>query len=366
MNFASLRKERNNIPGSHTRAVIMQYNPPGEENTNPMSPLNLLMAYEENDPALDRRRVIPVVSDFDCFIVGTRGVKYHREVPEDQVNVSRWMVEQIETILDKRDNDSWTSRWLDVLKDSNDKGFHPTVPPFGYSDPKTRFIFKHAIDRLSVTGAVRHGAECYNYNFPQDLDEELLVISDELPEGYNACNWTYVDQVQLKEILMFKINNGYTFPLNPKWVLCDPGWKEVYDKLMASCKPNVQDSLRCFYPPKSGLRELIERIHQKHPDGFQHLEEKEDRIERMRQDFRLHGRSARVYRIESTYSKDLAIFHLNRYMILKRAKRKIRGFILMNAILKSIRTASERRTETVAEIKNENLDQVEASIEQDG
>ena len=350
MNFASLRKEKNSVPGGHTRAVILQYNPPGEEYTNPMSPLNLLMAYEENDPVLDRRRVIPVVSDFDCFIVGTRNVKYEEELPEDQVNVSRWMVEQIETILDKRDRESWTSRWLDVLKDAGDKGFHPKVPPLGYADPKTRFIFKHAIDRLSITGAVRHGAECYNFQFPQDLDNEVLVISDELPNGYNACNWTYVDQEQLIEILMFKIDRGFTFPLNPKWVLCDPGWKKVYDKLMASEMKNVQDSMRCFYPPTSGIRELIEKIHEKHPQGFQRFD---NRIERMRNDFRVNGRSARFSNLEETYSKDLAIFQLKNYMILQRAKKKMRGFMVMNSILKSIRNAPVNKTATEEEIKNE-------------
>jgi len=122
------------------------------------------------------------------------------------------------------------------------------MPDGGYSDPKTKFIFEHAINRLSTTGAVRHGAECYNYYFQQELDEELLVISDELPDQYEGCNWTYVNQEELKEILKFNIDKGYTFPLNPKWVLCDPGWKDVYDKAMASDKLNVQQSLNCFYP----------------------------------------------------------------------------------------------------------------------
>jgi len=133
------------------------------------------------------------------------------------------------------------------------------MPDGGYSDPKTKFIFEHAINRLSTTGAVRHGAECYNYYFQQELDEELLVISDELPDQYEGCNWTYVNQEELKEILKFNIDKGYTFPLNPKWVLCDPGWKDVYDKAMASDKLNVQQSLNCFYPRDSGLRECIEK-----------------------------------------------------------------------------------------------------------
>jgi hypothetical protein len=51
-------------------------------------------------------------------------------------------------------------------------------------------------------------------------------------------------------------------------VLCDPGWKRVYDKLLSSNMPNVQDSLNCWLPPDSGLREKIENISRKHPNGF--------------------------------------------------------------------------------------------------
>ena len=92
MNFGALREPNNSIP--YTRAVIMHYKSSGDNNEdhNPMSPLNLVMAYEENDPKNNRCRVIPVVSDFDCFIVGTRGVKYEEEVPKDQIEILEWMV----------------------------------------------------------------------------------------------------------------------------------------------------------------------------------------------------------------------------------------------------------------------------------
>tara|TARA_B110001452_G_C14953749_1_gene333556 strand:- start:7 stop:282 length:276 start_codon:yes stop_codon:yes gene_type:complete len=53
---------------------------------------------------------------------------------------------------------STRKRWLDVLKECADtNGYTPKIPPGGYSDPKTKFIFKHAIDALSSTGCVRHG-----------------------------------------------------------------------------------------------------------------------------------------------------------------------------------------------------------------
>ena len=38
---------------------------------------------------------------------------------------------------------------------------------------------------------------------------------------------------------------------------------------MLTCNaPNVQDSLNCWLPPDSGLREKIEAISRRHPNGF--------------------------------------------------------------------------------------------------
>lgn len=50
--------------------------------------------------------------------------------------------------------------------------------------------------------------------------------------------------------------------------MCDPGWKRVYDKLLRSKMSNVQDSLNCWLPPGSGIREKIEDISLRHPSGF--------------------------------------------------------------------------------------------------
>ena len=63
-----------------------------------------------------------------------------------------------------------------------------------------------------------------------------------------------------------KIDDGFAFPLNPKWVLCDEGWKDLYDKLLASEKPNVQDAMNVWYP--ADVRERIDAISSNHPNGF--------------------------------------------------------------------------------------------------
>lgn len=263
MNLDALRKPH--LP--HTpRLVLWQFDDEQAEYDDPCNPLTLLMAYEEEK----FKRVLPVVSDLDCFLIGTRGVNYEEPLPSDQQKVLEWSIDQIEGILasqqQQRAFKSWTQKWLDVLKTSAiKKGFKPKIPALGFSDPKTKLIMKNAITRLSETGAVRHGAECFNFYFPQDLDDEFLVISDYLPG--QELSWTYVDTYGLMGILSEKLDHGYTFPLNPKWVLCDdPGWKILWDKLMASDEANTRGALSAWYP--NDIRQKIEHICQMHPHGF--------------------------------------------------------------------------------------------------
>jgi len=316
MNSLSLRKEPK-YGGPKT--VILQYEAPGEENPNPMDPRNLVMAYEEDN------RIMPVVSDFDCFIVGTRGVRYEEPMEEDQLNVLKWCVDQIETVLDSgAQSKSWTSRWLDILKVEALKGYFPTPPPLGFSDPKSSNMMKHAINRLKKEGSVRHGAECFNYCFPQELDDEFLVICHDLP---GSSRWCYVDEVGLQDLLSKQVDRGYTFPINPKWILCDQGWKAIYDKLMASKSPNVQDSLRMWYPTEMGLREKIEEIHKRHPNGFQRLDD--NQVDEEEQD--------------GTAAMDLAQQELRAYLTFQRAKRKLRGIFVWRRLLLGMRKGQERK-----------------------
>ena len=79
------------------------------------------------------------------------------------------------------------------------------------------------------------------------------------------------------EILAEKIDDGFAFPLNPKWVLCDEGWKDLYDKLLASDAPNVQDAMAVWFP--ADVRERIASISAEHPNGF---DSNEAKIERWR------------------------------------------------------------------------------------
>lgn len=230
--------------------------------TQPMKPQTLVMAYEENGT------VTPVVSDFDGFLLGWRreALWFGCNLPREQEKLMMWCIEHIERILDTRPTtDTWTVRWLEVLKEEASSGFMPEIPEYGFGDPKSYSIMEEAARRLIDTGAVRHGSECFNYYFPQEIDDMFLIISDTL----SPVPWKYVNVEELQALLSQKISEGFVFPLNPKWILCDPGWKKLYDELMASEALYADLSKDVWYPPFSGVREKIEEIHRRHPNGFQ-------------------------------------------------------------------------------------------------
>lgn len=227
-----------------------------------MRPQSLVMAYEENGT------VVPVVSDFDGFLLGWRreALWFGCLLPREQEDLMMWSLKHIETILNARPTtDTWTVRWLEVLKEEASNGFIPEIPEYGFGDPKSYSIMEEAAKRLIQTGAVRHGSECFNYYFPQEIDDMFLVISDTL----SPVPWKYVNVEDLQAVLSEKIAEGFVFPLNPKWILCDPGWKKLYDELMESTALYADLSRDVWFPPYSGVRQKIEEIHKQHPKGFQ-------------------------------------------------------------------------------------------------
>lgn len=255
-NLKTLRVACEKIPKPSHMPVIFQY-----DKTNAMSNQHLVMAYEENST------VTPVVSDFDGFLLGWRreALWFGCNLPRDQEDLMLWCVDNIEKILDDRPStDTWTVRWLEVLKEESTKGFQPEIPEYGFGDPKSYGIMERAALQLIETGAVRHGSECFNYYFPQEIDDTFLLISDTL----KPVPWKYVKVEELQAILSQRIKDGFVFPLNPKWILCDPGWKELYDELMASDALYAEYTKDVWYPPFSGVREKIDSIHKKHPRGF--------------------------------------------------------------------------------------------------
>eukprot|EP00746_Dinoflagellata_sp_MGD_P121065 gnl/MRDRNA2_/MRDRNA2_56361_c0_seq1.p1 gnl/MRDRNA2_/MRDRNA2_56361_c0~~gnl/MRDRNA2_/MRDRNA2_56361_c0_seq1.p1 ORF type:complete len:1065 (+),score=203.09 gnl/MRDRNA2_/MRDRNA2_56361_c0_seq1:103-3297(+) len=215
MNLHALRA------GIEPKVVVMQH-----DLHDPMNPRGLLVAYAE---AL----VKPVVSDFDTFTIGSRG-KTYESLPEDQVSLAEWSLDQAERILKSPNSKSWTSRWLEILKEEADKGFHPELPKYGFGDPTSYALIGDLVKATLSSGAVRHGAECFNFYFPQELDEEFLVIW----EGFPDLPWSYKKEAEVREFLIERANAGFSFPINPVWPVRDKGWNKVMEAVKANKTSN--------------------------------------------------------------------------------------------------------------------------------
>ena len=153
-----------------------------------------------------------------------------------------------------------------MLKRHAEKGFRPgadkfpLMPEFGFGDPASTRVVRNMVDYFCDTGAVRHGAECFNYYFPQEMDSEFLVVW----EGYDGKPWRHVSLPELRAFLLERVSDGFTFPLNPKWICCDEGWRQVFDALLASAA--ARDSIDVWFPAR--LRDELLRLCDQHPDGY--------------------------------------------------------------------------------------------------
>eukprot|EP00931_Biecheleriopsis_adriatica_P083411 TRINITY_DN5700_c1_g1_i1.p1 TRINITY_DN5700_c1_g1~~TRINITY_DN5700_c1_g1_i1.p1 ORF type:complete len:1189 (+),score=234.43 TRINITY_DN5700_c1_g1_i1:145-3711(+) len=172
MNFAALR--------SDSKPLIVLYQ---ADKQDPLNPHGLLLAYAE-------ATVKPVVSDFDTFMVGCRGT-LPSALPPNQIELEAWALSRTEEILDKPGLSSWTSRWLQVMQTAQEQGFYPKTPPWGFGDSASYRLIGEAIQATKETGAIRHGAECFNFYFPQELDEEYLVVW----EGFQKSQLQQLDEM---------------------------------------------------------------------------------------------------------------------------------------------------------------------------
>ena len=127
------------------------------------------------------------------------------------------------------------------------------------------------------------------------------------------------------EILADKIDEGFAFPLNPKWILCDEGWKDLYDKLLASERPNVQDALNVWYP--ADVRARIAAISSKHPIAIGYGNgPSEGAIPRTAEGLALmkKKRLLRQQGHEELFSAEIAELELERYKHARRGVVKLR------------------------------------------
>jgi len=114
-------------------------------------------------------------------------------------------------------------------------------------------------------GAVRHGAECFNFMFPQDLDEEFLIVWD----GFSNPPWQSAKEPELRKFLIDRAREGYSFPVNPVWPIRDVGWWDVLQAVRSHAQGDA--ALSAWYPKESRVLERIEELHKAHPGGFQVL-----------------------------------------------------------------------------------------------
>merc|ERR1719327_984271 len=219
---------------------------------DPMNPLGLLVAYAEAS-------VKPVVSDFDTFTIGSRGMQYEK-LPADQVELMKWSLSHTQSILENKGNKSWTSRWLEVLKVEQEKGFHPEFPKFGFGDPTSVSIIADCVSVVAPCGAVRHGAECFNFFFPQELDDEYLVIW----QGFPDIPWKSHTEPELRKFLLDRLEEGFNFPMNPVWPVRDQGWYDVFTKQRSS--EQGKKIMTSWIP--SDMAAKIEEMYASNPDGF--------------------------------------------------------------------------------------------------
>jgi len=233
---------------SEPKVVLFQF-----DESDPMNVRGLLVAYAEE-------LLKPVVSDFDTFIVASKDMNYE-PVPEDQQKIVYWMLEHAEKVLQSPDHNPWTVRWLEVLKKEGERGFHPKFPKYGYGDPTSYRLIGDVVTETKACGAVRHGAECFNYYFPQELDDEYMVVW----EGFPDKPFAYKTEKTMREFVLARLEDGYCFPMNPLWPCRDKGWWEVWEKNM---KVTPQNNVAAWYSKKLGVIDLMNRIHAAVPEGF--------------------------------------------------------------------------------------------------
>ena len=97
-----------------------------------------------------------------------------------------WTLDNTADLLSNPSHKGWMSRWLDVLKKSARRAstrWHGCQ--YGFGDPTSYDLIGQVVDATASCGAVRHGAECFNFLFPQDLDDEFLVVWD----GFTSPPW---------------------------------------------------------------------------------------------------------------------------------------------------------------------------------
>jgi len=288
------------------------------DNENPMNPHSILVAYAEDD-------VKPVVSDFDTFLVGSTNMSYET-LEKTQQDLALWTLDETEKILEANSgsggNCSWSKSWMTVLQSKT--GPDLAMPEYGFGDATSCWLIKAIAAATRKTGAVRHGAECFNYSFPQELDDEYLIVWEGfqmLPGCQRDPPWKYMKMDDLHHFLFERIAEGYSFPLNPVWPVRDEGgWFEVHMQLMRS--EASKGPCDAWYPQGSGIREKIAKIHERFPRGFQHAQSHTG----ISCSSRIENRSYSIEDVDAREHADVLQFKFRPSGLWSRARSKVMSF----------------------------------------
>jgi len=326
MNIQAVRESmRQYRQGDGTKSRVVLYQVDKED---PMNPHALVMAYADPDA------VKPVVSDFDALLVGSKGVRYE-PLAQKQADLVCWSLEKTQEILSHPSTHPWSARWIHTLKSEADKGFHPDLPEFGFGDPTTYKVFEDLVASTKASGAVRHGAECFNFYFPQDLDPEYLVIW----EGFGAKKpWAYLSEPDLRSWLLERVTDGFCFPLNPVWPVRDAGWYEVLQALRSSM--SASQALGAWYPHESGILAKIDAIHAKHPGCFSTDQQDSktgtcgilDAVQNA--EIKETSMSIQESAMSALEAADFGLHEVRRHVVLKRARRKLKAYMLLSRMIR--------------------------------
>jgi hypothetical protein len=241
----NLRSARNQDPGllmfdnhAHKFPKVVLYQ---HDDQNPLNPHGLLMAYAE-------KSVKPVVQDFDTFLVGSKGMTYE-PLPKDQAQLMSWCTDCSRDLSKTSSEAPWTQRWLQILFSGGAP--QPRIPFYGFSDPISYNLIAQIVSATSSFGAVRHGAECFNFYFPQELDQEYLIVWN----GFEGKAWEYASEPELRSFLVERVQDGFVFPLNPVWLIRDAGWMDVMKAF--GDDTGVEKALANWFPPQVGIIEKV-------------------------------------------------------------------------------------------------------------
>jgi len=98
--------------------------------------------------------------------------------------------------------------------------------------------------------------------FPQELDEEYLVVWNEYPEK----PWEYVTEDGCRQFIIDRIQQNYACPINPVWPVRDKGWWDIMELLKS--KPYGAKCLEKWIRPEINYWEQSKAIHEEFPKCF--------------------------------------------------------------------------------------------------